>query len=69
MLLMDHWAGLSWLDNNLFAKSIQFLITSGGMLSGPDALFNDILFLALRYSSIANSPVLKSRLWNTVFRR
>ena len=72
MFLVDHWAGLSWFSSNIFEKFSKislrshFLITSGGILSGPGALLREILSLAFWYSSIVNSPVLKYRSWNTV---
>ena len=52
MLLNDHWFGFSPCPISLFAKSkiissrSQFLMTSGGMLSGPAAFPSVILDFA-----------------------
>ena len=62
ILLIDHWSGLQPFSSKSFAKSrrgcsiLQSFITSGGMLSGPDALPRVILDLAFISSSIVKGP-------------
>ena len=62
ILLIDHWLGLQSFRSKSFAKSrrgcsmLKSFITSGGMLSRPDALPRVILDVAFLSLSIVKGP-------------